>query len=201
MRTKSSIIASGAAGIAIAAMLALPAAATQQSTGSGTPTTVPTSTTAAPTTTPTAPSDPGELELLANFPSYTVHPGEAFELIGPCGSVPVPVKGGVKLVGSVPVDGGLHQDENKCRPEDDEYPYWVGTIAKGATDGTYSVYFVGNNSVKYGTKFGARITVVGGTQPTRPTSPAKPTQQVPVKPKGAPQTGGGGMADVVSSWG
>jgi hypothetical protein len=73
-------------------------------------------------------------------------------------------------------------------------PDWFGTVSKTAHNGTYPVSFTW-----HGKTYTGKVQVVGGKPPV--TTPTQPSQQVPVKPKGAPQTGGGGLADVVSSWG
>jgi hypothetical protein len=196
------VLASGLAGIALTAALSLPAGA-DQPTGTAPITTAPTTTTAPPTSTPPVPR---YIDLTPTMANAIALPGNYLEFVGPCNSV----KGNQPpLRGATFLAPGMTHEMQRCLPyETPVTPVWHATVSKNARDGVYYVSYVSG-----GITYGARVTVIDGrppvtkptqptspVQPTQPTTPTTPSQQVPVKPKGAPQTGGGGLADVVSTW-
>ena len=212
VRTKIPAMVAGLAGIAVTAALALPAAAAQPSSGT--------------TTTATTSSKSGVIELRKTDPVYRVRPGESLVIEGPCGSVGK--NNFQELLGDNFDDPGRSFVIQSCQGGYE--PVWHSTVMKDAHNGNYFVSFtaepgatydavvtvVGGTPVTPPTQPTSPTQPTAPTQPTTPTSssaptsppastqsstPAQPSQQIPVKPKGAPQTGGGGMADVVSTWG
>lgn len=199
MRTKIPVVISGIAGIAATVAFSLPAAAAQP----------------AGIATPTAASV--HVALSSKYSDYRVRPGDSVEFTGPCGSI----RHGelVELIGGTVLDSGFAYQEEACGTAEVR-PTWHGTVSKTAQDGVSTVHYLAS-----GGDFGASVRVVGAVPPptttpptttpptttppittppsttsTAPSQPSAPTQQVPVKPKGAPQTGGGGMAAVVGTW-
>jgi hypothetical protein len=199
LRTKIPFVVSGFVGLAVTAAFSMPASAGQ------------------PSGTSAAPGRAGQIELTTGFPAYRVHPGESVVLDGPCGTISGGPGALVELIGTAPLTVPAY-DKVPCQG-DKLRPVWHTTINTDAHDGAYTMHYITT-----GGDYGARITVVDGvppvttpptttppvttpptqsgapTPPAKTTAPAKQSQQVPVKPKGAPQTGGGGLADVVSTW-
>lgn len=127
-----------------------------------------------------------------------VHPGDSILFEGTCvapfnriSSLSSPAIGTADLVGAT---AGKTKNDPVSAPE------WQGTVWPDMRAGTYPVSFkCGDKTVTGSLKVVARTT---GTAPVKRPVAAKPSvQQVPVKPKGAPQTGGGYAESVVSTWG
>jgi hypothetical protein len=193
LRTKIPFLVAGLAGLALTAAFSLPAAADQPVNNGAGPT-----------------SNDVVIPLNNESTYYGVGPGQTVSFQGRCGTVTAK-SGEPKLVGrDFFANTGTYSYAAVDCPDGTLQPTWRSIVNAKVHDGFYTVYYV----VKKG-KYGATVEVDDGsgppvtttppptqsTPPTKPTVPAKSTQQVPVKPKGAPQTGGGAMADVVSSWG
>lgn len=207
MRTKIPFAVSGFVGLAVTAAFSMPASAVQSSGTSA------------------APGKAGQIELTTRFPAYRVHPGESVVLDGPCGTISGAPGALVELIGTAPLKVPAY-DKVPCQG-DKFRPVWHTTINADAHDGAYTMHYL-NTGGDYGARITVvdglppvttppvttpPATTPPGTTPpvttpptrsgasTQPAKTAAPArQQVPVKPKGAPQTGGGGMADVVSTW-